>query len=187
MMEQYRIVVAVAPVADESDESTAAFIARAPELPGCEAHGETRAAALAALEEELEAQLLNMREQGIEPPVPVSRAHHDGKLSLTISPRLHEELAFMAREADVDLNTLLTEMLTRAVARPGRRRDGGGDPRGTGSASGRSRGGRPGARQGGTGERYHNIMENRADFIEYVRGLENGGEGSRGRGGRGRR
>jgi len=173
-MSNYRITVTYS-----EDKKT--FVARVPELEGCEAEGETRIEAVTRVEEELTAQLDVIKEQGEEPPVPLDEQPFDGKLALSITPELHRDLVFMAQAARVELDVLITEILTRASS-------GGRGFRTTGGR--RQEGGR---RREGQGQRYHEIMENRADFIEYVRRLESGpgqggrGGGGRGRGGRGRR
>ena len=170
-MSNYRIVVSCS-------EEKKVFVARAPELDGCEVEGETRAAAVAGLEEEMTAQLENIREQGAEPPPPLDLEEFDGQLTLKLTPQLHRDLVFMARASRVDLELLLTELLTRGVSSRGPVSRGGRPPQQDGNRRGRD------GREGG--ERYHDIMENRADFIEYVRRLEGGGTGGRGRGPRGR-
>jgi len=168
-MPNYRIIVSYS-------EEKKVFIARAPELEGCEAEAESRAEALARLEEEMAAQIDNIKEQGAELPAPIDLEEFDGQLSLKVTPELHRELVFQARVARVELAELLTEILTRGAFgggwRPPPRR--------------RQEGGR---RRDGQPDRYHDIMENRADFIEYVRRLEGGGGGGGGggRGGRGGR
>jgi predicted RNase H-like HicB family nuclease len=167
-MSNYRIVISY------SSEKEA-YIARAPELDPCEAESETRAEAVAQLEEEIAARLANMRSQGIEPPPPLDEQELDGELHVKVSTSLHRDLLFMARHEKLELEELLRELLARAVFRRppagrGRRQEG----------RGRSR--------EGQGQRYHDIMENRADFIEYVRGLDSGKSPRRGGGGgRGRR
>jgi predicted RNase H-like HicB family nuclease len=174
-MSNYRITVTYS-------EDKKAFIARVPELESCEAEGETRAEAITRVEEELTAQLEVINEQGEEPPVPLDLLPFDGKLTLNITPELHRDLVFLAQAAKVELEVLITEILTRASSGVWRSfRSGGGR---------RQEGGR---RREGQGQRYHEIMENRADFIEYVRRLESGPQGGRGGGsrrgggGRGRR
>jgi predicted HicB family RNase H-like nuclease len=172
-MSEYRMLVTFS-------SETERFTARVAELAGCEADGETRAEAIEALETELEAQIANMKEQDVQPPQPLDTAEYSGEISLKVSPELHRDLTLVASDNDVELPLLLTELLTRAVRPPrrqsqGRRREGNDNRR----------------RREGGGRQYHNIMENRADFIEYVRGLDGpGGGGSGGRGGgrgRGRR
>jgi antitoxin HicB len=154
------------------------YVAQAPELEGCTAEGATRPDAIARLEEEIAAQVANMESQGIEVPAAVEHQEQlDGKLTLTVSTSLHRDLAFLAKTENIDVETLVVELLARGVSqRWGGARGGGGRPRG--EAGGR--------RSDGTGSRYHNIMENRADFIEYVRSLEKNGQGGgRGPGGTG--
>jgi predicted RNase H-like HicB family nuclease len=164
-MMSYRIVVSY------STEKQA-FVAQAPELESCVAEGATRAEAMAKLEEEMAAQVENMQAQGLEVPVPIDEQTVEGKLSLTVSQSLHRDLAFLAKVENVDLETVVVDLLTRGVSQRWGGRGGGGRPRGEGQR-------RPGE---GQGARYHNIMENRADFIEYVRNLERQGQGGGGRG-----
>lgn len=170
-MANYRFIISF-------DPEKKAFVARAPELVSCTAEAPTRAEALAALEEEVAAAVENITAQGERPPVPLEEQQLDGKLNVKVTPELHRELLFLAQAAEVELDLLLTELLTRSV---GYRRGGGGRGRQRQDSRGR------GQRRDPAGQRYHDIMENRADFIEYVRRLESGGGGGGGRGGRGRR
>lgn len=178
-MNRYRIVVSTKPTT-EGDEPQSGFVASAPELPQCRAEGETRADAVARLEEEISSCLQNMEEQGVVPPVPLDTETYSGELTVKVSPALHSDLVWAAREAGVSLEVLLTEVLTRGVSR-GR----GGRPRASdGSGNRRSEGGHRSGR-GSQDRRYHDIMENRADFIEYVRQLDREPRRGGGRGGRG--
>jgi predicted HicB family RNase H-like nuclease len=149
-------------------------VARAPELPGCLAEGATRAEAIARLEEEMSAQVHNIRQAGGDPPRPVDDGGFSGELAIKVTPTLHRDLVWQSRDEGVPLEQLLTEMLTRALDGRGR---GHGRP-----ADGAPRGDRMGQ---GYGQRYHSVMEDRANFIEYVRGLESGGRGMGGGGGGG--
>ncbi len=167
-MNNYRIVISYS-------EAKQAFVADAPELEHCQAEGATRAEASAKLEEEIAAQVENIRAQGLDLPPPIDTRDFDGNLTLKVSPTLHRELVFMARAEGIELEPLLNELLTRSVSN----RWSGGRGRGP------REGGRPPRREEGQGSRYHNIMENRADFIEYVRGLETAGGGRQGGSGRG--
>ena len=154
-----------------------AYIARAPELESCSAEGATRADAVARLEEEITAQVANMESQGIEVPAPIELLEElDGKLALNVTSSLHRDLAFLAKAENVDVETLVIELLARGVSQ-----------RWGGARGQRPRGEAGPRRTDGTGSRYHNIMENRADFIEYVRSLEKTGQGggNRGPGGQG--
>lgn len=147
-----------------------AFVARAPELRECETVAATRSEAITLLEGEIEDRVANMKAQGLDIPQPLDQQELDGKLEVEISPGLHRDLLFMAKSAEVELPVLLTEILTRAVSYRGR-------PRGK-----QQRDGHRGRREG-QGQRYHDIMGNRADFIDYVRRLDQGGGQQGGRGG----
>ncbi|MCB9555466.1 MAG: type II toxin-antitoxin system HicB family antitoxin [Deltaproteobacteria bacterium] len=172
-MERYRVLLR---------REAEAFVALVPELGRLSARGETRAEALAAVEQEIAAALENMAEQGEKPPVPVDEAAYDGALNLQVSADLHRDLDFAAKEAGIATEDYAAELLARAL--PLRRHGGG---RSTRHPDGdRDQGRRRG--RGPQGSRYRDIMDNRADFIEYVRGLDGGGGGAgAGAGGRGRR
>lgn len=175
-MEKYRIVVA--PLMEgEGEEATLRYRASVTEVPGAEVVADTREEALSQLQEELEAQLANIEDQGGDIPEPLLDEDFDGLLALKVSPQLHRDLVTMAREAEVELETLLVELLTRAASGGRGARRGGGRQHG---------GGRRGRRGGQEGQRYHDIMEDRASFIQYVREQGGGGGGGGGRGGRGR-
>jgi len=161
-MLKYRVVVCYS-------EEKKSFFARAPELEGCEAEGETRAEAISRLEDEMTAQVENMRQEGMEPPPSLDEQTFDGQLSLKVTPGLHRDLVFLARGESVELPTLLTELLARGLS--------GGRP-----SRDRPRQEQRGRREG-QGQRYHEIMDNRENFIDYVRRLDGGG-GGRGGGGR---
>jgi predicted HicB family RNase H-like nuclease len=186
------------------------FIARAPELEHCSGEGASRAEAIAKLEEEIDAQLANMLSHGSTPPRSVDEETFSGEITAKVSKLLHRDLAYQARTEGVDLDHLVGELL--AAAMESRRQT-----RGTRSGNSRPRedhvpndnvGNRydGGARQRGFGGRGNNahLLDDRANFIEYVRGLEqqggapgrhggHGGHGGgqpgggrrRGRGGRG--
>jgi predicted HicB family RNase H-like nuclease len=149
------------------------FVARAPELEHCQAEGATRAEAQAKLEEEMDAQIRNMAEQGARPPPAVDEEEFSGQLSLKVSRGLHRELAFQARAEGIELVPLLSEMLataleTRRAQRAGPRRPA--STEGDGERAGRN----PDRLRQGVGGRYHGIMDDRANFIEYVRTLDQG-------------
>lgn len=178
-MEKYRVVVS--PIMEgEEDEATLRYRASVTEVPGAQVIADTREEALAQLEEELAAQLDNIEEQGGEVPAPLLTEAFDGQIALKVSPELHRDLATLARDAELELDALLIEVMTRAVS---------GAHRGGRRGGGRHQGGGRRQRRGGPdGQRYHDIMEDRASFIQYVReqGNDGGGGGGGGRGGRGR-
>lgn len=205
-MPNYRILV-------QYDPDKSVFTARAPELEHCSAEGATRAEALTKIEEEIEAQLGNIRERGgrIPPAVEDDLSGYTGEITARVSRSLHRELAFQSRADGIELAQLLGELLGPALeARRARGVRGRPQPQGQPSAPppgrpdddaqppfdrqerGNERGGndRGGgrARYPNQGGRYHAIMEDRATFVEYVRGLEQGNAPGVGGGGdRGRR
>lgn len=186
-MPNYRVLVTY-------DPERNVFHARAPELEHCSAEGATRTEALVKLEEEIDAQLRNMREQGGRPPSPLDEdAELSGAIAVTVSRTLHRDLLWQARNEGVELGVLVGEMLAAGLeARRQRRRPpaqpepraqsaspGNNDNEQQPFRSNRGEGDRRGPnREGGgrgQGGRYHAIMEDRATFLEYVRGLESGG------------
>ncbi len=162
------------------------FLARAPELPHCTGEGATRAEAIAKVEEEIEAQLQNMVAHGSQPPPAVDEADYSGEITVKVSKTLHRDLHWQARNEGIDVQQLASEMLAAALeARQetrGRRQGGNRvqhdhqphDNIGNSIGNDRGGGGRP---QRGYGQRYHGILDDRANFIEYVRNLEGGGGG----------
>ena len=169
------------------DPGRSVFVARAPELEHCSAEGKTRAEAMTALEEEIDAQLRNMREQGSAPPPALDEddSSLSGEIAAKVSKGLHRELVIQARSEGVEVGQLVGEMLAAGLdarrAARGRRAPAPGPAREQGNEA-QPRGPRPGGGFGGRdqrgqGGRYHAIMEDRATFLEYVRGLESGGGG----------
>jgi predicted HicB family RNase H-like nuclease len=181
------------------------FIARAPELEHCTGEGPTRAEAVAKLEEEIDAQLANMLSHGSTPPRAVDEETFSGEITARVSKLLHRDLAYQARSEGIDVDHLVGELLAAAMesrkqtrgVRSGNRQQQEHMPHD--SVGNRYEGG---GRNRGFGGRGHNtaLLDDRANFIEYVRGLEQGGGapgrhggggpggdrgGRRGRGGRG--
>lgn len=169
------------------DGEKSCYVGRAPELAQCQAEGATAEEVLAALDEEISAQIANIRESGGRVPVPVDLEDHSGEVTLRISKSLHRELRWLAALEELTEEQLAGEILQSAIERrlqerPHRRRQPG-PPRGDvdGNTAGpdqRPRDDRQGGRRGGGGgggARYHQIMEDKASFLEYVRGLEQGG------------
>jgi predicted RNase H-like HicB family nuclease len=171
------------------DSERKVFMARAPELEHCAGEGPTRAEAIARVEEEIDAQLANMLSHGTQPPRSVDEETFSGELAVKVSRTLHRDLAYQARHEGIELDQLVGELLAGAL--DGRRAT----HRGSGPRMGGNRAeadnvgnrhdGGPRAR-GGFGGRGNNmaLLDDRASFMEYVRGLESGG-GHHARGGGG--
>ena len=192
------------------DSDRKVFMARAPELEHCSGEGATRAEALAKLEEEIDAQLANMLSHGSTPPRAVDEETFTGEITAKVSKLLHRDLTYQARSEGIDLDHLVGELLAAAMeSRKQHRgvRSGNSRPREDhqphDNVGNRFDGGGGGGRQRGFGGRGNNahLLDDRANFIEYVRGLEQSGQqggpsrfgghggqpGGGGRGGRGRR
>ena len=147
------------------DAETEQYCAGSPELD-LYALAPSREEALEALDAEVANQFGNMENI----PEPMDSEKVDTRLELQLSATFVRELNFFARTEGVEPSLLAQELLSEALSRrlnsgrggysQGRRRD---QPRGQ----------RPDGR-GVSRERYHDIMENKASFLEYVRGLENG-------------
>ncbi|HEY7956863.1 MAG TPA: type II toxin-antitoxin system HicB family antitoxin [Polyangia bacterium] len=157
------------------------FVARAPELEHCSAEGATRAEAIGRLEEEIDAQLANMLSHGTTPPRSVDEEVFSGELSVKVSKLLHRDLVFQARSEGIELDHILGEMLAAAMeTRKQSHRGRGGnrvqsEPNQFGNDNiGNRHDGGP-RRSGGFGRGSNpQLLDDRATFIEYVRGLEQG-------------
>jgi predicted RNase H-like HicB family nuclease len=171
-MSNYRVLL-------HYDSERSVFVARAPELEHCSAEGATRAEAIAKVEEEIDAQVRNAREQGGAPPPAIDDAESaaTGEIALKVSRGLHRELLFQARAEGVEVSQLAGELIAGALDG---RRSRGRRPQGEAQPQRQPYGNRPPRDERGGGGRYHSIMEDRASFVEYVRGLESGAPPGRG-------
>ncbi len=156
------------------------FLARVPELQHCTAEGPTRSEATRLLEEEIDAQLANMLSHGTTPPRAVDEEEYSGEIACKLSRTLHRELAVQARSEGIDLDHLVGELIASALegrknnprGRHGNRVSNEGVPHdGIGN---RSDGGR--GRNFGRGSNPA-MLDDRANFIEYVRTLDQGSAG----------
>jgi len=165
------------------------FVARVPELgEQVQARARTRAEALQQVEQQVEDAIRMAAEKNDKLPEPIDAREFSGQVELELSAGLHRELVFQAAQEGVELRQLCQEILATGLAwRQQRTR-----PVEAAQQQGRG-GGRSGrGRRGGRGGRdYFNIMDDKASFLEYVRGLEpgrgRGGGGGHRRGGRGNR
>lgn len=152
------------------------FVARVPELADLQAEGESRSEAVSKIEEALEEVFRKAASEGREMPTPMDQTEFTGEFSVKVTPSLHRELAFLARQENTDLNQLVSELLSAGVAGRSISRVGGS------RREERSREGRDGndRRRLPRGQDYFNIMEDKASFIDYVRKLDQGGSNRRG-------
>jgi len=178
----YRVVVSF-------DPQRMVFLARAPELEHLSGEGPTRKDAMHKLEEEIDAQLANVLSQGGVPPKAVDEVDHSGEVNAKISKSLHRDLAYLAHTEGVQLDQIVSELLAQALAmrNQGRRGLRGSQSQSIGQADDIGNRHEParhsnadgnradGNRRHFGGGRNAGMMDDRAHFIEYVRGLEQGG------------
>ncbi len=146
------------------DSETEQFCAGVPELDLI-AMAPSREEAIAMLDQSVAEYLQNNEDA----PEPRDTQKIEGKLEVELSATLRRELEFVARQEGVSVSALAHELLAEAVSRRigiGRAQG----PRGGARRDGKPREGRGGVSR----ERYHDIMENKASFLEYVRQLESG-------------
>ncbi|MBN2360518.1 MAG: hypothetical protein JXR83_13770 [Deltaproteobacteria bacterium] len=175
---------------------------RCEELGDLEVFGATRADALREGEAMLESKIAAFAVKGEPLPKPFDferPVDYSGRLEIEIGKSLHRDLALAARRERLSIDRLCAELLARGVeardrgarserasdGRTARGRRGGDDPWKSPQGDDRDRG-----RRGMSRDRYHQVMEDKAAFLEYVRGLDQGGGhggrgGDRGGGGRG--
>jgi antitoxin HicB len=98
------------------DEESSLFVARVKEIPSCSAHGETRAAALEMLEENLEDWITVCLEDGDAIPIPEdSGALPSGKWLQRVPRSLHKKLVEAADYEGVSLNQFVSTCLAEAI------------------------------------------------------------------------
>ncbi len=161
------------------DNDKQQFVASVPELADLRVEAESRADAFAQVEEAIETRFREAAESKKEMPKPLDSSEFSGDLQISISGSLHRELHHLALAEGVEFNQLLSEMLSAGVARRTQ-----GPARRDNSRQERSGGRRRNPRQK---QDYNNIMDDRANFIEYVRNMDGGGGRSGNRGGGGNR
>lgn len=109
---RYRILV------EWSDEDQA-FIARAPALPGCAAHGGTPEEAAHEARLAAEGMLSILQEDGDPLPAEDAAADYSGQLRLRLPRSLHERLGKQASLEGVSLNQLLVALIAEGAGRKG--------------------------------------------------------------------
>ncbi len=98
------------------DEESNLFVGRVKEIPSCSAHGDTRAAALGMLEENLEDWIAVCLEDGDDIPVPdEATALPSGKWVQRVPRSLHKKLVEASNEEGVSLNQFVLTCLAEAV------------------------------------------------------------------------
>jgi hypothetical protein len=115
---------------------------------------------------------------GHHPPAALDEETFSGEVAVKLSKQLHRDLVWQARTEGIDLDQLVSEMLSsnleqrRSGGRPQRSHRGQhGEHENSGNVGRRAGGG-----YGGGGRYNANLLEDRANFIEYVRNLEHGNQ-----------
>ncbi len=164
------------------DNDKQKFIARIPELDDVVAEGATRPEALQAAEAALEKAFREAADTGREMPVPMDGREFDGKLEIQVSASLHRELSIQARQENVELGMLCAELLSAGLSQRQQGRFSRGPREGRGREGFRD-GNRDGRRGRREGRGYFNVMDDKANFLEYVRSLDDPRRPPRRRGG----
>jgi predicted RNase H-like HicB family nuclease len=152
------------------------YIANVPELgTGIRAEGQTRIEAMEKAEEAIESEIRHAAEEERKLPTPIDMADFDGQLSIELSADVHRELVFLAYQNNTKAEKLAAELIVAGITRKT-------SPRAAPSAKHNDRNEtKDNGRKRGRGRQrkdYHSIMDDRASFIEYVRGMERRGGGS---------
>lgn len=90
-----------------------AWIAVAPELPGCSAFGKTPEIALQELDTAIELWLETARDKKWRVPKPLATREARGRILLRLPRQLHEEYLSLATEEGVSLNQYMLYVLAR--------------------------------------------------------------------------
>lgn len=164
----------------DQDVFSATFL----EFPELVATDVSRQEAIYLAEDKLHSHLAALRQSGRPVPAPIRVQKVPSKLEIPVSQTLYRKLEMRRHQERVSLEQLITELLTSAVERKAPESERGGERSGGGRDHGR-RGGQHGGkgqrqqsqRGGGGGRRggYHETMDSRENFMEYVRNLEKGG------------
>ncbi|MBI5427790.1 MAG: toxin-antitoxin system HicB family antitoxin [Nitrospinae bacterium] len=95
-------------------EEDQAYVATAPELPGCATHGSSMNEASKNIEDAIDTWLRGAKESGYPIPEPVATKTYSGKFIARIDPRLHRQLAMKSIEQGKSLNRFVEEILKEA-------------------------------------------------------------------------
>ncbi len=96
-------------------EEDQAYVAEAPELPGCATHGSSMNEASQKIEDAIDTWLKGAKESGYSIPEPVTTKIYSGKFITRIDPRLHRQLAIKSIEQGKSLNRFVEEILKEAA------------------------------------------------------------------------
>jgi predicted HicB family RNase H-like nuclease len=166
------------------DGDEAVFRAGFLEFPELRVADESRKEAIYAAEDKLHSHLAALRQSGKPVPQPFRTREYPSTLEVPISQTLYRKLEVKRHQERVSMDQLVTEILTGACesrkVSEGTSHDNRGNDRNRrpNQSGGKGRGGQQQGRGGGGHRRggYNpDTMDNRENFMEYVRNLEKGG------------
>lgn len=96
-------------------EEDKAYVAEVPELPGCATHGRTYEEAAKRAQEAIISWLEGAKEASYPIPKPLAKKSFTGKFITRIAPTLHKVLVIKAKQMGTSLNSLVEDLLRKAV------------------------------------------------------------------------
>jgi len=163
------------------DKTSRNFIGSFLEFPELRVTGANKENVLRELDTKLENHLQTIKRRGETIPEPFSARKYPERLDVRISPALYRRLDILSRLEKVGLDQLVTELLSASVEKhaPAPRAPQRQQQQHSHQNSQESRGNQQPRhqhhRRGGGNRNYHDTMDNRENFMEYVRSLEKGG------------
>ena len=97
-----------------SEEEGGGYLAEYPDLPGCQADGETVEEALSEAEDALTSWIETAKKYNDPIPSPGANSH-SGQWRIRAPKMLHEKLAYQAKHEGVSLNTLAISLLAEGI------------------------------------------------------------------------
>ena len=178
----YRVLVSF-------DKESSVYRARVPELE-LDVEADTRAEALQKAEAAIEAKIDEVAQSGEELPYPADGAEvAGGPITISLAPMVMRDLTYFASRNEMTIEELAAQMVARSVAqlvsprpdqrsRPPRRDDE--QPQEDRQERPRDDGGRGRGRRDKR-EGYRPDLEDKSNWLAYLREQEKGGGGGRGR------
>mgnify|MGYP006310553913 CR=1 FL=1 len=161
--ERYRVLI-------RYDKENEEFVATVPELPSFEEQrAEDRVELMEQLEEAFDsvAQEAAGEDGSLPPPIDSDDSPYDGELTIPLGASLHKELAHRAVAEKISPDQLAANVIGMYLGRQLLGREEYRDDR-----QDQERGDRGGRRGRRRKQSYHQVMEDKASFLEYVRQQE---------------
>jgi predicted RNase H-like HicB family nuclease len=163
------------------DKASQKFIATVVEFPELKATGTSRDQAVAEIERKIETQVTQAKRRNESLPEAVGARRYPERLELALSQGLFRKLDLLSRQEKVSLDQLVVELISagaekrteppkQAERRPPQQQH---QQQSHGNQQQQRHSHQRGGRQG-QNRSYHDTMDNRENFMEYVRSLEKG-------------